>query len=55
MRVAVPILGTGVVGVAIGCLLALTFGRSLLRGSLWGAAGGIAFGAAAATILALGP
>ncbi|MGE0541367.1 MAG: hypothetical protein AB7R89_14430 [Dehalococcoidia bacterium] len=51
----VPILGTGIVGLAVGCLLALTYGRPLVRGALWGAGGGIAFGVAAAVILAVSP
>jgi hypothetical protein len=55
MRVAVPILGTGIVGLAVGCLLALTYGRPLLRGAVWGAGGGLAFGAIAALILAVNP
>jgi hypothetical protein len=55
MTVAVPILGTGIVGLAVGCLMALTYGRPLVRGALWGAGGGLAFGVAAAIILAASP
>jgi hypothetical protein len=55
MTVAVPILGTGIVGLAVGCLMALTYGRPLARGALWGAGGGLAFGVASAMILAVSP
>jgi hypothetical protein len=55
MTVVIPVLGTGVVGLAVGCLMALTYNRPLLRGALWGGAGGLAFGAIAAAVLAVSP
>ena len=55
MTTIVPIVGTGVVGLAVGCLMALTYDRSLLRGALWGSAGGLAFGSVAAIALAISP
>ena len=54
MTVAVPILGTGIVGLAVGCLISLIYGRGMLRGALVGAGGGLAFGVAAAIIRAIG-
>jgi hypothetical protein len=55
MTTAVPILGTGIVGLAAGCLISLIYGREMLRGALWGACGGLAFGIAAAIVRAIGP
>lgn len=55
MTTIVPIVGTGVVGLAVGCLMALTYNRSLLRGVLWGSVGGLAFGSVAAVVLAVSP
>jgi len=55
MTTIVPIVGTGVVGLAVGCLMALTYDRSLLRGALWGCAGGLPFGSVAAIALAISP
>ena len=55
MTTVVPIIGTGIVGLAVGCLMALTYNRSLLHGALWGSAGGLAFGSVAAVALAVSP
>jgi hypothetical protein len=54
MTVAIPIIGTGIVGLAAGCLISLIYGWALPRGALWGAVGGFAFGIAAAIVSAIG-
>jgi len=48
-------LGAGLVGLAVGPLLALVFDRPLLRGALWGLLAGLAFGLFAALLLAAAP
>lgn len=53
MRTVIPLLGAGIVGLAVGALIALAAGRSLVRGALWGSVGGLAFGAGAAVVLVI--
>ena len=52
---AIPILGTGLVGAAVGALFALLGRARLTRGAVWGAVGGVTFGAVAMVLLRLSP
>ena len=55
MAFAIPILGTGLVGAAVGALFALLGRARLTRGAVWGAVGGVTFGAVAMVLLRLSP
>jgi len=55
MATLVPVMGTALVGTAVGAVLSLAWGRPLVLGAAWGTLGGALFGLAAFALLALSP